>query len=53
MEFISSNNNVPLLACSNKPGLSIAPVNPPLLVPKRIPSNSDSGKAAQFCAING
>ena len=53
MEFISSRNNVPPLANSNRPCLSSAPVNPPFTVPNSIPSNRFAGKAAQFWAIKG
>mgnify|MGYP007025286672 CR=1 FL=1 len=37
MELISSSSRVPPLACSKSPALSIAPVNPPFVVPNKMP----------------
>ena len=54
MSPISSKNNVPPLACSNRPILlSTAPVNEPFSCPNNSDSTNSLGISAIFKAING
>ena len=54
MSAISSRNNVPRVACSNRPTLRVtAPVKEPFSWPNSSLSSRFSGMAAQFTATNG